>query len=601
MLMEAPLLMGGRWLTWRGDGWRQIGDATEGWARGYAFAADDSCLEDDEIAFHLAANRGRLKAAVSELNGCFAAVLDFGTAAALVTDRYGAVPIYVLRGATGAFASSEPWRLIAALPSPPELDLVGALDLLRTGYVFGTRTLIDGLETVAPATIDWIDGTGNRAERYWRYGYRPTRLGQDDAEDQLAGVFARVAGRTSRYLESRGYRAALTLSGGLDSRVLASILENAAPGRFTAFTYGDAENPEVAVAREVATRLGMDHRSVAIDSSYLNDAFVARSVREVGVTTRFTCGVGARHLDAFDIDVLIPGHTGDFVSGGHLPAAVGMVCNRRQLGRYLEFTHCRYRGSEPVLRRILRMDYDAMKWRSLDASTADFDFTDDVFGLIDRWNVENRQRRMILMELRAYEEFGRWMLPFYDHELVDWFATIPHELRFGQRLYIQTARDRLFAARGQEFASLRRIGSRPMKVDSGLARRISLLRRLQPLSGWFLELGLAPLRDLLRTARPKPDQTFGTDLFKKWFRHDPATRAFLLARIEALDSDWIDSRELIEVLRDERSEERVYNRLLPGVLTVQECLNQARDEWRGARTRADTKLTKARNSRPDSS
>ena len=110
----------------------------------------------------------------------------------------------------------------------------------------------------------------------------------------------------------------------------------------------------------------------------------------------------------------------------------------------MELTHFRYRGSERAPRQILRIDYRAHKWKTLESSTEDFDMSQDTLGLIDRWNVENRQRRMILMELRAYEELGRWMLPFYDNELVDFFSGVPHDFRIAQNLYIQTAKKHLF-------------------------------------------------------------------------------------------------------------------------------------------------------------
>lgn len=577
--------MSGERLTWRGEALGTLAEGVRGWARGYAFPPGGPGLEDAEIARYLASRHADLEAAVAGLNGCFAAVLDAPPAPVLVSDRYGTVPLYLhRRPGGGVVAAPDPWSVAAALEATPALDVAGALDLLRTGYVLGTRTLLEGVETLGPATLARVERGGLHTRRYWTYGYRPTPLDPGEAEEALAGILGRVGRRTARLLEERGHRPALTLSGGLDSRVLAAVIAPAFPGPVSALTYGAAGNPEVEVAREVAGALGMAFRASDVSSEYLNDAFVARSVREVGATTRFTCGLGARHVDASGLDVLIPGHTGDFVSGGHLPVQVGMVRTRRQLQHYLEFAHFRYLGSEPLLRRVLRIDYDAWRWRTLQESTEGFDTgSEDVFGLVDRWNVENRQRRLILMELRAYESRGRWMLPFYDHELVDFFATLPHALRVGQNLYVETARRRLFTGAAAALAELRRVGGRPLHSDPELYRRIERLQGLQPLSGWFLELGLAPFRDLLRRLRPRPEQAHGTDTWKAWLRDDARARAFLLDRVAALDVDWIDAEALLAELRAGRGEERVYNRLLPGVLTIGECLDQARAAWRGSR------------------
>ena len=569
-------------LLWLGQGWKPLDTSVSGWARGYAYVGEATYLEDDEIARYLGANSEQLESTVAAMNGCFTAAIETPRETVLVTDRYGTIPVYIHRTPERVYASDDPWRVVAALESPPTLNPMSALDLLRTGYVTGTATLIGSIDTVAPASIVRVHRGELRGTRYWEYGYRPEPTPWNVAEDRLADVLWRVADRTMRAVESRGYRSALTLSGGLDSRVLASILSKAADNPPLALSYGIRADPEIDVAREVASCLGMPHFQTLVAPDYFNDDFLDRSVREVGLTTRFTCGIGARHLDASRADVVIPGHTGDFISGGHLPAHTGMVRTRDQLRRYLELAHFRYRGSERVLKRILRIDYRARKWETLEASTREFDMAQDALGLIDRWNVENRQRRMILMELRAYEHLGRWMLPFYDYELVDFFAGVPHDFRVAQNLYIQTAQERLFTDGSRALSDLRRIGSRSMSLDSALPRRINQLQRLQPLSGWLLQFGLAELRDLARTLRPKPEQVFGTDPVKSWFISDQRVRDYLLDHLGSMDVDLLDAEALKEVLLRGNAEERVYNRLVPGALTIQGCMNRARDLWNAA-------------------
>lgn len=569
-------------IDWRAEGWSALESGGEGWARGYAFLADGRSLEGLEIAEHLACCQDSLEPAVAALNGCFAAVLETERRSALVTDRYASIPIYLHRLRGQVAAAPDAWSVAGAMESSPALDVEAALDLLRTSYVTGTRTLLEGIETVAPACVLDVGDGDPRERRYWSYGYRPEPMSEADARNELGAVFARVAERTSRHLCDRGQRAALTLSGGLDSRVLAAILRKVHPEPLLALSYGTEGNPEVGVAAEVAEALELDFRTTGLSSAYWNSEFITRSVREVGPTTRFTCGLGARHLDATGADVVIPGHTGDFVSGGHLPAQVGMISNRRQLHAYLEFTHFRYLGSDRTLRRILNAPFDAMKWRSLEVSTGAFDFNEDLLGLVDRWNVENRQRRMILMELRAYERLGAWMLPFYDHELIDFYARVPHDQRVAQNLYIDTARHELFTGVAESCGRVRRVG-RAMETDGDLYPRIERLRALQPLSGWFLSHGLARLRDTARTLRPKPDQEFGTDTVKAWFRDDPTLRSFILERVDALTLDLVDKHALAAVLRSDGIEERVYNRLLPGIVTMQESLDLGREAWQAGR------------------
>ncbi|MEM6572005.1 MAG: asparagine synthase-related protein [Planctomycetota bacterium] len=569
-------------LRWLGRGpWIELGNGSAGWASGYASPPEGGPLEDGEIARYLADRSGDLGRAAAELNGCFAAALRVGSNAVLVTDRFETTPLYWLRENEGIAASDDPFLLVPALRSSPEIDVAASLDMLRCGYVLGTRTLISGVETVGPATVAEHRATGESRRRYWTYGYRPREMPDGEATDRLEAALRNVAQRLLGRLERRGLRPALTLSGGLDSRVLAALLRSATDRPVGALTYGSADHPDVLVAEEVARELDLDFSVQPIQSDYARDEFLARSVREVGFTTRFTCGVGARHLDGSDFDVVVPGHTGDFVSGGHLPVYAGMVRSAADLAAFVEFRHFRYQGSEAALRRIAGRDLVRRSKETVRRSTEELDWNADTLGTIDRWNVEHRQRRLILMELRAYEALGQWALPFYDHELIDAFAVLPHRLRIGQRLYIETSKTRLFTGRAAAAGTIRRVG-KPMRADTRLVRRIELMQRLQPLSGAFLRRGITRYRELSRALRPRRDQKHGTDTFKAWYRDDPAFRAFVLERLRRIDLPWLDADALRVLLESDGQEERIYNRLLVGALTIQECYDAVRSDWRDA-------------------
>jgi asparagine synthetase B (glutamine-hydrolysing) len=64
----------------------------------------------------------------------------------------------------------------------------------------------------------------------------------------------------------------------------------------------------------------------------------------------------------------------------------------------------------------------------------------DVF---ERWDLQERQAKFICNSVRAYEAFGHdWRLPLFDHELMDFWARVPLDLRFGRKLYFRFARER---------------------------------------------------------------------------------------------------------------------------------------------------------------
>ena len=549
------------------------------WSRGYAIDDNGTVLVGKSIGSYLAGLRDKLGTAVPRLNGCFAAYLENEEYAVIISDRFGTLPIY--HGAdrdAGLAVGDNPWSVIGRSPEAPRLDDAALIDFLHCGYVTSTNTLIKGVETTAPATITRIFPGRIRTERYWTYGYAPEAMDMSEAVDELAVVLEAVVRRSCSVLTETAGTPVLTLSGGLDSRLLAALFSSAEAFRTSAVSYGSANDPEVAVAIEIARALHIDHRCVPVGKGYFNSEFLERSIQEVGITTRFTCGTGARHIQCRSGDVLVPGHTGDFVSGGHLPPQAALVENRNQLQRFVDLRHFRYPYSDKILREVMQVD-PRKRFDRIAVTTSDFDMAEDKFGLIDRWNVENRQRRLILMELRAYEAAAPWILPFYDHELVDFFARIPHSLRVGQFLYVTVALTKIFTGQLAQLGSIRRVGG-ALLADSSAYRKsqrfagFPAIVRTPLLAAWPLARRMGGRFGNRSPARSGPDP------IRHWFREEPDVRDFLSERLRAVTLAGINSRRILELAQQDWVPEQFFHRLVTSTITAQETLTKAGSRWR---------------------
>ena len=160
-----------------------IGDeaATLGWSRGYATEPGGNTLVDAEIIQWLSQEPDHLESRAAELNGCFSAVLRRPSESAVVTDRFGTIPLYLVRRPDRSLAIAVDVRssIEAAGPSY-EIDQIAVLDLLQTGYVVGERTLLHGVRTLSPASVTRYTSEGVRVSRYWSYGYQPEALREVD-------------------------------------------------------------------------------------------------------------------------------------------------------------------------------------------------------------------------------------------------------------------------------------------------------------------------------------------------------------------------------------------------------------------------------------
>ncbi len=541
------------------------------WSTGYAFT-DDGCIENEAVADALWRQRPRLDRAADELNGCFAAVFFTDDGAVVVTDRDGSFPLYHGRVGDQLLMSNDPWSIVDALTDaigrPPELDDAAVLDMMRLGYVTGERTLARGVSIMPPATIWRVRHHQVQANRYWRFRVVPHAMPREASEAQLAAALRGMAHSITSHLHATGRTSAMALSGGLDTRLLTALFVREGLDDFRAFSYGAPGDPEMDVGRRVAELLGVPHDRVELSPAYLNDKFIDEAVRSVGFTTRFTCGVGIRHYDR-DVDTFLTGHGGCF-SDFNYGLLTAPVRTREQARRYLYWRNYQLDADDAVPRQVFNLDYDAVKWASLDETLPELDPGADPIGELYRWGLENRQRKLILMEHRLYESRGRWLLPIHDHRITRYFLEAPRSMLIGQRAYKDVAME-LFRSLDAELADMPRIGG-SMHTDPKMALAVEASRRLS-----WLAAPLFPM--LIRKSnafQPAPPTALGADPFRYWFHTDGAARDNMLERVSAIDIPMVNSRGLRDALVAAQHD-KIFMRLFPGALTVQSFADLLRD------------------------
>jgi hypothetical protein len=79
---------------------------------------------------------------------------------------------------------------------------------------------------------------------------------------------------------------------------------------------------------------------------------------------------------------------------------------------------------------------------------------DDRVARCEMWNAEQRQAKFIINCVRTYEFVGSLWRTLWDYEFIDFFLRAPVELRYGEKLYLDCIRDKIFI---DDLAALGRI------------------------------------------------------------------------------------------------------------------------------------------------
>lgn len=375
-----------------------------------------------------------------ELNGHFSIVQHRSDHTALVCDRIRSVPLFYE-------ATPDGWVATDGLDCPPTGDSCpnALISYLATGAVTGSETLIRGVRQVEAGQIVRLTGHEPEVINYYEHRHCPSHIDEGLLLEQLD---AAVMGAMRRLVKSVGGRQiVLFLSGGYDSRLVAVALRAIGYDNVVCVSYGSEGDKQVVAAKDVAARLGFPWHRLAVSKNLIRERLADPSFArfldraESGVAAPYLMGVLALvardQVQLAEDCVFVTGSTGDLLEGDQIDAMLKQD-RHYQLGEVVDAILRRHYflmglrvGSLAVhRRRILALMERAGRRREVYSREEALDVT-------EWFNWRERQAKYVVQDARCYELLAGadWRLPLWDHEFMDFWLTVPDELRIGRRLY----------------------------------------------------------------------------------------------------------------------------------------------------------------------
>jgi asparagine synthase (glutamine-hydrolysing) len=180
----------------------------------------------------------------SRLRGDFALLVwdDERGEGLLARDQLGVRSIFLHDFGGGLCFANEIRHLLALLPRRPAPDPVSVAHWLTMSNRPGSATLYAGVRRLNPGSVLALDRDGAREERYWEPRFTEPLAGS------VRHVATQVRAALDRSLQRRigpDGRAAVLMSGGLDSASVAAVAAAQAPGRVSAYSAVFPEHPAV--------------------------------------------------------------------------------------------------------------------------------------------------------------------------------------------------------------------------------------------------------------------------------------------------------------------------------------------------------------------
>lgn len=487
--------------------WQQT--ETNFWFCGAAFDKKQGTLlniQEIEQRFQQAPSKAAIAEILNQLNGFFSLVWvgHFGTVAAV--DHIRSRPLFISSKADN-FTITDNAEQAREFADVQERNPENTEEFKLTGYVTGRNTLFDPLKqlqagecVIVGESIEWI--------RYYRY--IPTADSTLDATQLMAGVEQCTKAAIGRLIEyANGRQIVIPLSGGYDSRSIALLLHQFQYPNMVTFSFGRPNCKEARISKLVAQALDLPWHFVSYSNKQWQQwiqteqfkHYVQKIHSHVSVPTVQVWPAVWQLLKNKILApncIVVPGHTGDFISGGHV--SKGLLS-------------CVGNPVECVIRAIINNHYrlrplsgaQLLKWQKNLTTQINFLVGDSTSrlpaSLFEEWDWQERQAKYIANSNRYYDSFGLdWWMPLWDKEVTDLWSTVPYEYKYHQQLWIDFVKS-LWQATTSSTPSLGHSSDTVKHGDTVRLRRIiryanSTIRKIYIIQHWYHPqklLGIVPL------------------------------------------------------------------------------------------------------------
>lgn len=207
------------------------------------------------------------------LNGAFSGLLIDRRypKVVLFNDRFGLNRIYFHEWEDRFYFSSEAKSLLKILPHLRRLDMSSFGEFFSCGCPLQNRTLFSGV-SLLPGGSKWTFApkNGPKKEKYFDCTVWENQepISSEEYYERLDATFTRLLPRYFR----GSHRVALSLTGGLDSRMIIACTEQL-PAEMPCYTFGGPirDCADVRIARRIARACGRPHETIAVTPKFFSE------------------------------------------------------------------------------------------------------------------------------------------------------------------------------------------------------------------------------------------------------------------------------------------------------------------------------------------
>jgi asparagine synthase (glutamine-hydrolysing) len=414
------------------------------WVTGYVRTGNRHLTNDDLLDYFSGISTiAEFEQILKTANGQFSVVIETSDEIWAATDRLRNYPLFYTKFNSYYVISDDCYKL-AEMQSENRFNANSPKCFLTSGYVLNNLTLIDDIFQIEAGEYVILGNTFLRNFYFDLNNVPIVEVDFNQAANELNGIISDVFRNHFQAL-SKDF-IAIALSGGFDSRLIASMCAKYHPKNVICYTYGIRNNIEVAPAQEVAKQLGISWINIVYNSELINGfledetfnryfPFASNLSSMFFLQEYFAVKYLKENKLVPDNCVFMSGMSGDMLAGSHL---LPQMCNKMSRDGIASLIFKEFFRLVKISRKkklnILKLIEEKIPQNKYETWKA-----------FENWDQKERQAKFIVNSASVYSFFGyKYVLPLWDNLLSDYFSTLPFQLKLNKKLYDYVLKEYVF-------------------------------------------------------------------------------------------------------------------------------------------------------------
>ena len=414
--------------------------------KGFAFDAKNNLLRGETFIDSIIENKSVIKEYIKNLNGLFSIIIEENDYLFASVDKLRTFPLFYTMQNNQIILTDDSHILI----NNQELNALSIDEFLSCRFVNKQYTFFNNICQIEAG--EYVTFLKNYKEKEFYYSYITNHFNKNNF-NKLQQNFVEIMDTIIKHIieYANGREFVLPLSGGYDSRIIATLLKKNNYSNILCYTYGRRDSYEVEISNKVAKELGfkwefIEYNEHTIPKNYIEDKeflefleYASNNVSLPHIQDYFAVKYMSENKIISNDAIFIPGHSGDLLGGTNLsnPKSnkdniVDNIIKKQYTINNINFNDIRNK----TLKYLTEYDLDEEFYYSVD----------------DNYNIRERQSKFIVNSCRVYEFFGyQFLLPLWDDELVDFFKILPVYLKENSYFFEKVITEELFAPFNVDF------------------------------------------------------------------------------------------------------------------------------------------------------